>query len=170
MSDEKNRGENSYDMSAVFSLLRELQQTLYLIARNAELRNPELLSEMQKEAEIGLRFVDSFLHTMKLESGQIALDLSPVGLGSLLHEVAYDVRAASGSEVGVYSGAKDPVMANNHLIKNLLFSIGYFMAKSTKSELKFTTFKGPKNKVGIGVLAKNFEVSTVDLRLSLIHI
>jgi hypothetical protein len=167
MFEDKNIGQSAYDLGGVFSLMRELQESLYKIARSAELNDPELLADIQQEAEIALKFIDSYLYSAKLESGQISLELSPVGLGSLLHETAYEVRAVSGSDVGIYANAKMPAMANQRLLKNFLFSVGYFISKSTAGELRFTSFKEKDNRLGVGVLAKNFDLSSSDLRLAL---
>ena len=167
MSEDMNRGENSYANSGAYSLMRELQYMLYKIARNAELGEPELLADIQKEADTALRLIDSYMMTSQLEVGQTSLELSPIGLGSLLHEAAYEVRATSGAEVEIHARALHPVMAHNVLLKNFLFSVGYFISKSTNSQLNFCSFKAPDNKVGVGVVARDFDISAKDLRSAL---
>lgn len=169
MAEDINGGQNSYDYAGTFSLMRELQYMLYKIARTSELADPKLLVDIQKEAETALRLIDSYMITSQLEVGQTQLELSPIGLGSILHETAYEVRASVGANVQVQVKAPQPVMSNNVLLKNFLFSVGYFIAKSTDSQLKFCTFKGKNNTVGVGVLAKNFDISTRDLRKALLN-
>lgn len=163
MSVDMNRGDNSYVSLGAFSLMRELQYMLYKIARTAELDESVFLADIQKEADTALRLIDSYMITSQLEVGQTSLELSPIGLGSLLHETAYEVRATSGAEVEVHARALHPVMAHNLLLKNFLFSVGYFISKSTNSQLNFCSFKGGEGKVGVGVIARGFDISTKDL-------
>lgn len=167
MSEDMNRGEDSYGISTAFSLMRELQYMLYKIARSAELGDPKVLADIQREADIALRLIDSYMATSSLESGQTSLELSPIGLGSLLHETAYEVRAACGASVEIQTKSLQPVMAHNLLLKNFLFSIGYFISKASDSHLNFCSFKSTSGEVGVGVVSKNFDISTDDLRNAL---
>lgn len=167
MQTNKKLSQNSYDKLGSFALIRELQYSLYNIARNAELGDPELLKEIQKEADIALRLIDSYLATSLLESGQLSLNLTTIGIGSILHETAYEVRATSGHDVLVETKVAYPVMGHSILVKNFLFSIGYFMSKACSSELKFCSFESSDNRLAVAVVAKNFNISTKDLNRAL---
>lgn len=160
--------QNLNDNQGAYALMRELQHMLYKIARSAELKDPQLLQEIQKEADIALRLIDSYLLTTSVDGKQIQIDLSPVGIGSLLHETAYEVRASSGIDVEVTPKVLQPVMTNILLLKNFLFSVGYFISKTNNStELKFCSFKAKDGEIGVGVLSKNFNVTSKELKKAL---
>lgn len=166
MSEDQNRGGNFYDLSSAFSLMRELQYMLHKIARTAELNDASLIEDIRREADIALKLVDSFLMTTRAEFSQMTLDLSPMALGSVMHQVAYEIRDLSGKEIEINAGVNYPVMANKNLLKNLLFSLGYFISNSGSNKTQLCSFRS-NDQIGVGVFAKNFDISAKDLRHAL---
>lgn len=146
------------------ALVRELQNDLYTIARYAELGGENVHIDIQKRAEVSLKLIDSFLITSQLEAGQLHLGLSPYGLGSVLHNSAYAVRRVVNREVSIVSGAPVAAMTNPQLLQNLLSHTACFIAEATSSELLFRSFKSRSGTIGIGVFAKNFYLTTQELR------
>jgi hypothetical protein len=148
-------------------LLRELQHALYEIARQAELGNEGSLAKVQLRAEQSLRLVDSCMISSQVEMGQIQLNLSPYGVGSIMHEAAHDLRLLTGNGVLVHAGVNQPVMTNAELLKNLLYSAGNFIFDAVKAPVFLRSFPTKNGSVGVGVFAKNFSISPKDLRNAL---
>lgn len=164
MSEDLNISQNTSSFIGFDSLMREIQMSLYRVARMAEARDEKLFDEITKEADIALRLLDSYQLASQVSSGQLALEISPTGLGSLVHEVAYDIKSLSGSDIEMKIGSSMPVSANNHLLKDMLFAIGIFMAKSTNSSLKFWVYKADQINTGLAITAKDFDISKHQLK------
>jgi signal transduction histidine kinase len=94
-----NRGINELEHSGIqggvdterglLALARELQTSLYYIAREAELGSKDALQVISDSAEYALRLIDSYLIASQVERGQLHLNLEPVALGSVLHDTKY---------------------------------------------------------------------------------
>lgn len=150
--------------SSSLALMRELQYALYEIARRAELGSSQSLTGVQQRAEQSLRLIDSYIATTQIEIGQTQLNLSPIGVGSILHEAAYSLRSETGCIVSVVTGVNHPVMTHAELLKNLLSNTGQFILDTVKTQLVFRSFPVKDGTVGVGVFAKNFNVTSSDLK------
>lgn len=152
-------------IEGMMSLALELQASLYKISRVAELGDPSGFEFLKSESEVGLKLIDTYLLCQKIRNNQMSLKLEPVGAGSLLHEVAYDIRKITGADVDISAKANEPVMANYEFLKNLIFVLGYFISsiEGTK-KLTFASRKSKEGYINLSVTSNNFGLSNVDLR------
>lgn len=159
MGEEKNM--IGLDKNSV-ALMRELKANLYHIARRAELGNYQV-ENIQASAEQSLRLIDSFLLSAQVEYGQTQLDLEPLCIGSVLHEVAHDLNFEARIEVK----ANQPVMTNRSALNGLLSAVGQVMGDISSDALILRSFIDRGGNVGVGVFAKKVELSAEDLKTSL---
>lgn len=151
------------------SLLREIQHTLFTISCQSELGDKNSLESINAIARSTLGLLDSYLLAAQVESGQLALALSPYGPGSIMHDAAHELRVVNGrSPVEVISGVHQPVMTNGLFLKNLFVSAGtVVMDVSRPKSLVCRSFVTKSGKVGVGVFARDFAVTPKDLREAL---
>ncbi len=101
-------------------LARELQHPLTYIARQAELSSQdhvglEALAAIEYAASEALRLIDSYLLSAQSEYGQLQLPLEPVGLGSIIYDIAHVLAPAAkkrNCELQVAVGHSGSVMAH----------------------------------------------------------
>ena len=167
MAEDIELGPGKGNLTGSMPLLRELQHAFYEIARQAELGGGDSLSKVQLRAEQALRLVDSCIISTQVEVGQMQLNLSPYGVGSIMHEAAHELRQEVGYSVGVYTGVNQPVVTNAELLKNMLYSAGNFMYDSVKTPIILRSFATKTGGVGVGVFAKDFAITPRDLRKAL---
>ena len=156
--------QKDFAISTCLALMRELQESLYLIARQAELSAGDSLRLVQHQAEQSMRLIDSYLLSSQAEVGQTKLNFAPYGVGSIMHESAYALRSDVGCDVAVSVGVNRPVMTHGELLKNLLSSTGNFIADIVQGEVVFRSFSAKNGDVGVGVFAENFDLTPTDLR------
>ena len=164
MFEDLNNRHNNFVYEGFDSLMREIQMSLYRVARMAESKDEALFDEINKEADIALRLLDSYQLASKVSCGQLSLEINPTGVGSLVHEVAYEIKSLSGSDIEMKIDHIGPVSANGHLLKDLIFAIGIFMAKSSRSSLKFWVYKADSQNTGLAVTSKDFDISNIQLK------
>lgn len=154
----------SFVVDGCLALMRELQESLYLVARQAELGGADSLGLVQRQAEQSLKLINSYLLSSQSEIGQTKLNFAPLGVGSIMHESAYSLRSDAGCAVSVVVGVNQPVMTHGELLKNLLSSTGSFIADVVQGEVVFRSFVTRKGDIGVGVFAQNFDLTPTDLR------
>ncbi len=109
-------------------LARELKQPLTYIARRAELgsqapANQEALGVIEDIAEEALRLIDSYLLSAQSEYGQQQLPLEPIGLGSVMYDVAHSLAQVAQKRdctIEVALGHTGPVMAHGRSLRAAL--------------------------------------------------
>lgn len=166
MAEDIKAGPDGLEIRGSLPLLRELQHTLYEIAREAELGGKEALRRTQIRADQSLRLIDSYIVSVQLETGQMQLELAPYGIGSVMHQAAHELREFNGFPPMVQTKTSQPVMTNYELLKSMLFSAGQFVSDSVKAPVLLRSFATASGDVGVGVFAKNFDVTNKDLKLA----
>jgi len=139
----------------------------YEVAREAELAVPESLSKIQSLAEQSLRLIDSYITANQVEIGQLQLELSPLGMGSIMHQVMDEVRPVVSREIVAITGVNAAVMTNRELLSSFLGSILMFTAEATKSPLSIRSFLTASGEVGVGVFARDMPITTKELDTAL---
>lgn len=166
MTDEF-RGDGSVDMGGGFAaLMRELKLSLYTMARTAELGNQESLAALQTQAEQSMRLIDSYIMSAQSEYGQQKLSLEPLAIGSVMHEAAHSLRISSRT-VEIQAKAHVPVMTHREALHGLLSSAGHAVADASSSQLIFRSYVTKGGDVGVGVFAKELDITAEDLRTCL---
>lgn len=153
------------------SLAQELKHPLCIIARQAEAGGEASLDSIQRVAEHSLALIDSYLLTAQTEYGQIALDLTPMGLGSVFHDVSHRLRplaAVKVSRVVVDNRACQPVMTHRLALTSILVALADIVMHrdSETPELILRSYKTNKGSIGVGVFSKQ-NITSQDLRRAL---
>lgn len=110
------------------SLARELKHPLAYIARHAELSAMEngdgvALSAIAASASDALMLIDGYLLSARSEYGQLQLPLEPIGLGSILYDVAHSLGQTARDQdcaIEVVAGHAGPVMAHGEGLRAAL--------------------------------------------------
>lgn len=159
------------------SLVNELKSPLILIARQAESEksgaNKSEFESIQKAAEKTLQLIDSYLLMAQSEYGQRALTLEPVGVGSVIYEVANDLAPyAKARKVDFTVDVKDAhVMANRQGLKAVLMCLSELFIEQNNDEktkhrkVRIETRREREN-VAVSVLCSQLEITNKDLELA----
>lgn len=159
------------------SLVNELKSPLILIARQAESEktgaNKTEFEAIQKAAEKSLQLIDSYLLMAQSEYGQRALRLEPVGVGSVIYEVAKDLAPyAKAREVDFAVDVKDShVMANRQGLKAVIMCLSeLFIEQNSEStdkrcKVRIETRREHEN-ITVSVLSSELEITNKDLELA----
>lgn len=159
------------------SLVNELKSPLILIARQAESEKSSAhkteFESIQKAAEKSLQLIDSYLLMAQSEYGQRALRLEPVGVGSVIYEVAKELAPyAKSREVDFTVDVKDShVMANRQGLKAVIMCLSELFIeqnsdeKYKKRKVRIETRREHKN-VAVSVLSSELEITNKDLELA----
>lgn len=158
---------NSTEVENAFSLMNELQTSFYKIARMAELGEDKNLKFIISEAETAMKIIDVYRQCAMAELGQTNLEFGILGAGSMLYDVAMDLKKQVGCSVDVQSKTQASVGVNPTAVKNILFSLSYFLARSGSKHVVFGCSKSGKDKIELGVFAKDFYVTKKDLEKAL---
>ncbi len=109
------------------SLARELKHPLTYISRRAELSvdsgDDAALSAIMQSAANALALIDSYLLSARSEYGQQQLPLEPIGIGSVLFDVAQILNQSARSRnctLEVITGHAGPVMAHAEGLRSAL--------------------------------------------------
>ncbi len=162
LADNTGGPNNVFDGSVV-ALLRDLTASLYITARSAELADPAGFADIQKRVEQDLRLIDSFMFAAQAEHGQLRLELVPVALGSIMHEVVYSAHDRSSL---IQARAHAPVMTHPAALKSLLQQLLALMQSMGSSDIVLRSFVTRSKHVGVGVFAKHVGLSAEDLRVA----
>jgi hypothetical protein len=171
VAEEKSGSDfTGFDQGSL-ALMRELKQSLYQIARRAELGNHSL-DTIRKQAEVSLKLIDSYLMSALSEHGQVQLDLSPMAIGSVMHETAVDLRLNTliRRDIQIEANAHKPVMTNRGALQGLLSTITQAMsevARKKNETLYMRSFVAKCGDVGVGVFAENNNLTAADLHVAL---
>ncbi len=157
--DDNYQEGNQFDSGAV-ALVRELKLSLHTIALQAEVES----SNIRLLAMQSMRLIDSYIASSSSAHGQQSLVLSPLAIGSVMHTAVDQLRETSGLRIEMEAKAHVPVMTNARALANLLETTGNAMADITSDKLLFRSFVTSKGDVGVGVFAKNIDISSVELR------
>jgi hypothetical protein len=151
-SDDANFDEPERTLRA---LALELKRPLTNIARRAELGGTESSVEILDIAERSLALIDSYLLMAQTEYGQIALALEPLGLGSVLHEVAYRLRPrfVSGASIIIDDRAHSPVMTNRLALTSAVVACVDMLSEDVglNKQVILRSYKSSGGRIGVGV-------------------
>lgn len=176
-----NRGINELEHSGIqggvdterglLALARELQTSLYYIAREAELGSKDALQVISDSAEYALRLIDSYLIASQVERGQLHLNLEPVALGSVLHDTKYALATSLHTDISIHiqNKASLPIMTQKDVLRSALVASGMLIAEATTNNKtvvlrSFTTRSGD---IGAGVFARDINLSKRELEYAL---
>ncbi len=155
------------------ALAYELKQPLIRIARQAELNDPSGLAMIQQTADQTLQLLDSFLLTAQTEYGQKALDLSPINAGSILYDVAVQLRSqadAQNIELVLDNRAHETIMTHRPALTSIMHVFGNTLLTmnndAKRPELTLRSYKTRSGAVGIGMFTRT-SLSQADLRQAL---
>jgi hypothetical protein len=158
------------------ALAFELKHPLANIARQAELGDPSLMADMQQTAEQALQLIDSYILHAQTEYGQVALDLSPTSVGSVLYDVSNQLRpqaARSNTEFILDDRTHELAMTHRQALTSILTVFGTtIMGLASEQELKtpqkiiLRGFRTRAGKIGIGMFG-NAKLNQDDLRRAL---
>lgn len=161
----------SFDKQSM-ALIRELKSSLYEIARRAEL-GKHSANAIQLQAELSLKLIDSYILSAMSEHGQLALEMQPLALGSVMHEAAHETRKTSqATEIVVEAHALSPVMTHRTALSGFLAMASNVLEEirqnSGAGKLVFRSYSERSGKIGVGVFIENDSLSAVDLRAALL--
>ncbi len=155
----------------LLALARELQTSLYYIAREAELGSKDALQSISDSAEYALRLIDSYLIASQVERGQLHLNLEPVALGSILHDTKYALAASLQTDVriNIQNKASLPIMTQKDVLRSALVASGMLIAEAaTKSKtLELRSFTTRSGDIGAGVFAEDIQLSKREIEYAL---
>ena len=156
------------DNRGLGALVRELQSSLYLIARHAELGGDKSLGTIMDSAQASLQIIDGYLVASQVERGQLNLNLEPMAMGSIMHDAKYDLgRTLSNDyQVEIQSKVRIPVMTHRDSLRCILVSTGLLIAevsKSAKRNIVLRSFVTKDGDVGVGVFAPEVSLSPHEL-------
>ena len=169
------KGANKNDNYKLLnSLASELKRPLILIARQAEFykSQPETkhLQTIQKTAEDTLRLIDSYLLTAQSEYGQQVLPVKSFGVGSVIANVAEDIRpVAAASNIKLVTDINDAlVIANPAGLKAAIWCLSSMAIAGVSSqgnggEIEINTKKSA-NDLKISILSKSMNIKKSDLK------
>ena len=155
------------------SLARELKNPLILIAREAELErnnNPsQSVSSIQRTAEKTLQLIDSYLLMAQSEYGQKSLQLETVGVGSVIYDVASNLREAiSAQDAELDIAVKDAnVMTNREGLKAAILCLSELAINGegdtdSKNKVRIQATK-TADKVIVSVLGSGMDITSKDI-------
>lgn len=168
-----NSGNANEAERTLRALALELKRPLTTIARRAELGGPQAADEITDIAERSLALVDSYMLMAQTEYGQVALDLEPLGLGSVLHTVSHQLRSrvSSNTIVVVDDRAHEPVMSNRQALTSAMSAIADMLCEDTtqsaeERRLVLRSYKSANGGIGIGVFSSK-PLASVELKKAL---
>lgn len=160
------------------SLARELKGPLILIARRAELEKSErstseALQSIQDTADKTLKLIDSYLLVAQSEYGQHSLQLEPIGIGSVIYEVAKDLYPyAKEKKIDLSMDVKDgDVMGNREGLKAVLLCLSELAMAQTGDDSShrrkvIIQTRRDKEAVSVSVLSNQFEIGGKDIKIA----
>lgn len=162
MVDFVNEDVQQFDGKTV-ALLRELKISLYEMARIAETEK----SSTQSNAEGMMRLIDSYITACQTVYGQQTLTYAPLALGSAMYDVAAELRQEQGQRLTVEPRAQVSVASHLRTLNGMLHSFIYAMRDITASPLVLRSYMSNDRSVGVGVFAKNVDLTNKELTQAL---
>ncbi len=157
-------------------LARELKQPLTYIARRAELSladaaNAEPLAAIESSAEEALRLIDSFLLSAQSEYGQQLLPLTPLGLGSIIYDVAHALVPAAKKRdcvIEAHVGHTGPVMAHAQGLRAALHCLASQIllcepGEKSRRTVRLSTYRHRSGDYVAGVFDPSITLSRADI-------
>lgn len=170
---EENSGNANEAERTLRALALELKRPLTTIARRAELGGPQATDDIMDIAERSLALVDSYLLVAQTEYGQVALDLEPLGLGSVLHSVSHQLRARvpRHTTIVIDDRAHEPVMSNRQALTSAMSAIADMLCEDTNQstedrQVVLRSYKSTNGGIGIGVFS-NKSLSSAEVKKAL---
>lgn len=126
------------------SIAEQLKTPMMYIARQAELSHlaetalPQTFLNMQSNADMALRLIDSYILGLELSEKQMSLELEPVSLSSVLYDVAHDLTPLAkqrNTDIElVLAGKYGQVMANTQGLVAAFYSLGSVLSEACAEE------------------------------------
>lgn len=167
--------EPSQEDMTTRALAYELKNPLINIARRAELADPAALEDIQLMAEQSLSLIDSFLLTAQTEYGQVALDLEPASVGSILYDAAALMRHYSKRNnitLILDDKTRETVMTHRPAISAVLNVFGNIIMSIKKpdrhNEVVLSGYRTRDGSTGVGIFSDiSFSQKDLDNALAL---
>jgi signal transduction histidine kinase len=157
-------------------LARELTQPLLYIARQAEFSADEpdnqatSFQAIERAADGALRLIDSYLLSAQSEYGQKQLALQTIGVGSILYDVAHELRdsaKAAGYVIEVDAGYAKPIMTVIALRASLACLGSLLMSAPKESKdrrLRLVAYKRDGSSCVAGIFGPDISLNRQDLK------
>lgn len=155
-------GESS-QQALLRSIAEQLKMPLMYIARQAEFFKteetitPNTLSDMQTNADMALRLVDSYILGLDLATKPLPLELEPVSISATLFDVAHDLTPLlkqRNTELQlVLAGKYGEVMAHRRGLVSALYSVGSVLSEIEPLDNEKQTIKIVAHRSVHGIVA-----------------
>jgi light-regulated signal transduction histidine kinase (bacteriophytochrome) len=158
-------------------LARELTQPLLYIARQAEFSSDEPDNQassfltIERAANSALRLIDSYLLSAQSEYGQKQLTLQTIGVGSVLYDVAHELRdnaKAAGYVIEVDVGYAKPIMTDVVALRASLACLGTLLMSAPKESkyksIRLVAYKRDANSCVAGIFGTDISLNRQDLK------
>lgn len=164
MGDQKRSGGVLSSPDQVLQgLVRELKNPLLFIARQAEFSADSTegpsFSVIEQSAQEALQLIDSYLLTAQSEYGQKQLSLEPIGLGSILYEVAHQLDPLAKKKnyrIEVETKYTKPVMVDRRAAEAALSCLAQLMlvphGERRGKVVRLSSFRRSSEQIIAGVL------------------
>lgn len=170
MGEEREDLNQLGDAIQLMDLVRDLQDSLYVIARHAELSLPNSHQAIARQAEASLTILDSYVLACQAERGQLSLELSPVSLGSVMHDAQYDLGKLlinKNKAIEMHPKVSQPVMTHAESLKNILVTTGlavFEMARTENKRIYLRSFATSSGEVGVGCFVAGLQISRSEIQ------
>ncbi len=158
---------------ALRALAYELKHPLIRIARQAELGRPDDYPDIQQAAEQALMLIDGYLLHAQTEYGQIALDLSPTSVGSVLYDAStlmHQQAVLHNASFEIDNRTSDLVMTHRTALNSIMSAFGSmligFNTDKNHQRIVLRGYRTRAGKLGIGMFS-NINLSQIDLQRAL---
>jgi hypothetical protein len=154
------------------ALVFQLKNPLVNIARLAELGDEQTPYNIQSTAEQALMLIDSYLLHAQTEYGQVALDLEPACLGSVLYDVSAQMRERANwhnIDLVIDDRVSEPVMTHRPALNTIMnvfgeTLLGAHREKTSKNmNIVLRGYKTRAGNLGIGMFSE-VKLSQDDIR------
>lgn len=145
------------------SIAEQLKMPMMYIARQSELSQGEETAskdtfiDMQSNADMALRLLDSYILGLELSEKQMSLELEPVSLSSVLYDVAHDLTPLAqqrNTDIElVLAGKYGQVMANTQGLVAAFYSLGSVLSEACAEENSRGTLRIAVHRSTRGIVA-----------------
>jgi hypothetical protein len=145
------------------SIAEQLKMPLMYIARQAEFYrgeetiDPLTFRDMQTNADMALRLVDSYILGLDLATKQLNLQLEPVSISSTLYDIAHDLtpllRQRNTELQLVLAGKYGEVMAHKQGLMAALYNVGSVLSEIEAADSEKHTIRIVAHHSPCGIIA-----------------
>jgi K+-sensing histidine kinase KdpD len=156
------------------ALAHELKHPLVNIARRAELADAEAVLAIRRTAEQALMLIDCYLLTAQTNHGQLALELSPATVGSILYDASVQMRPHldnHNASILLDDRTHEPVMTHRPALLSIINVFGNTLMDARENDghqdIVLRGYRTRSGNLGIGVFSEDAQLSQGQLRRAL---